>query len=620
MDLLSSTLDGIGQVGSALDKYTGGRAVRGALAGKTRELASIVPFSDTLGLTNEHDATSGRDLLDHYGITAKGDNSLGAHAAGFLVDNVLSPANWIGAGAAFKAAPTLAKGLSSGAKALSGLDLADHMVAGAKGIGSAAKAFAHGESGAVNLDKFFPSSPHAADEGLVAAVDAMHAKTSALKASKGIPDTEYGHYLSPDELAHENSLFGDALNNDDSRVHAGEETWHPDAEDYKWNSFVNGSHEKPTSIPVVQPLSSPSNPFANRRPAAQVAQASDPISTILRSVEGKVNNKIGNYGQYGGAAYNAIDPGDIKSPLDAQLFAEKMDRGLDAAGNYYGQTYYHLNKHLRGLGDKVPEQIAALRSSPEAGLMTKAGEYVTPSQNPSSELQNAISSFKQKYSTDPTDESFTGLHPYQLKAWGGGAKTNEELLANHFGDLLPEYQQHIQDIKNGKSLGIPEYAQGKISNTIAGLMDLLDHSRLPTNTPMYRGVDGPGVSAIEEILGAKLNSPEAVGREFTDPAFLSGSPSYSTAEEFAGLRPGYYRPQSGVTFDFGELPAGKQAAMMNSAEYEYLFPPGRKIKITDNSQYPRIKAELYAALLASMAGMRAAHGGFQQQPEQQPVL
>ncbi|MDR3635697.1 MAG: hypothetical protein P4L84_17980 [Isosphaeraceae bacterium] len=151
MDLLSSTLNAVGQVGSTLDKYTGGRAVRGALAGKPRELASVIPFSDTLGLTNEHDATSGRDLLDHYGVTAKGDNSLGAHAAGFLADNVLSPANWLGAGAAFKAAPTLAKGLSSGAKALSGLDLIDHIGAGAKGVATAGKNFLANDAGSLKI-------------------------------------------------------------------------------------------------------------------------------------------------------------------------------------------------------------------------------------------------------------------------------------------------------------------------------------------------------------------------------------------------------------------------------------------------------------------------------------
>lgn len=150
-DLLSSTLGAVGQVGDALDKYTGGRAIRGALIGNPRELASIIPFSDTMGITDEHDATSGRSLLDHYGITQAGDNSLGAHAAGFLADNVLSPGNWLGAAGAFKAAPTVAKGIQAGAKALSGLDLIDHAAAGAKGLASAGKNFLKNDAGSLRV-------------------------------------------------------------------------------------------------------------------------------------------------------------------------------------------------------------------------------------------------------------------------------------------------------------------------------------------------------------------------------------------------------------------------------------------------------------------------------------
>ncbi len=121
-DLFSSALGAVGQVGDAIDKVTGGRAVRGTLAGKPRELASIIPFSDTIGLTNAADSTSGRGLLDHYGFTNPNSHSFGSGAAGFVADNVLSPANWIGAGSAFKAAPTIAKGLARGAASLTGLD------------------------------------------------------------------------------------------------------------------------------------------------------------------------------------------------------------------------------------------------------------------------------------------------------------------------------------------------------------------------------------------------------------------------------------------------------------------------------------------------------------------
>lgn len=139
MDLLSA-LQGAGE---AIDKGTGGRAVRGLLAGKPRELLSPIPFSDSMGLTDHKDATSGRDLTDAYGLTDKNSNSFGSHAAGFLADNILSPANMLGGYGAFKAAPTLAKGITSGAKALTGLDMVDHLASGGRAVGN----FLKGESG-----------------------------------------------------------------------------------------------------------------------------------------------------------------------------------------------------------------------------------------------------------------------------------------------------------------------------------------------------------------------------------------------------------------------------------------------------------------------------------------
>jgi hypothetical protein len=149
MDLL----DAFGQLGTAADKITGGRALRGTLAGKPRELLSVLPFSDSMGITDAHDATSGRDLTDAYGLTSKGDRSFGAHALGFLADSVLSPGNLLGAAAAYRAAPTLAKGLAAGAKAASGLDLFEHV---GQGLGR----FLGDEAGHLKIPKpYFEPNP-----------------------------------------------------------------------------------------------------------------------------------------------------------------------------------------------------------------------------------------------------------------------------------------------------------------------------------------------------------------------------------------------------------------------------------------------------------------------------
>jgi hypothetical protein len=99
-------MDGLDYLGSSLDKL-GSRELRGALTGKPRELLSFVPFSDELGITNPHDVSSGRDVLDYHGILGKDDNSLGAHLAGAATEALLDPA-LLGLGAA-KAAPRLAK-------------------------------------------------------------------------------------------------------------------------------------------------------------------------------------------------------------------------------------------------------------------------------------------------------------------------------------------------------------------------------------------------------------------------------------------------------------------------------------------------------------------------------
>jgi hypothetical protein len=145
MDLLEA----LGQVGTAADKFTGGRALRGLAVGKPRELLSALPYSDTLGLTNEHDATSGRDVTNHYGITTKGDDSFGSHAAGFLADTLLNPVSLAGAGAAFKAAPTIGKGLVAGAKAATGLDLIDALRGAGTKAGPALHRFLADENGAL---------------------------------------------------------------------------------------------------------------------------------------------------------------------------------------------------------------------------------------------------------------------------------------------------------------------------------------------------------------------------------------------------------------------------------------------------------------------------------------
>jgi hypothetical protein len=92
-----------------LDKLTGGRAIRGLLGGKPQELLSVIPGSDALGLTNESDRVSGKDLLG-----LKGSDGLLPSLAGTAAEIALDPSTYFSpASAIAKAAPAV-KGLLGG--------------------------------------------------------------------------------------------------------------------------------------------------------------------------------------------------------------------------------------------------------------------------------------------------------------------------------------------------------------------------------------------------------------------------------------------------------------------------------------------------------------------------
>lgn len=165
MSLLDSTLDTIGQVGEGLDKFTGGRAMRGALAGKPRELLSVLPFSDTAGITNPEEKTSGRDVTDYWNLTTKGDTSLGSRAAGLGADILLNPANLAGGIGAFRAAPTALKGLGAAASEMSGLNMVKNLPNLVKAPFKAATGLLADERGAIGSPSALRSLTESPYEG-----------------------------------------------------------------------------------------------------------------------------------------------------------------------------------------------------------------------------------------------------------------------------------------------------------------------------------------------------------------------------------------------------------------------------------------------------------------------
>lgn len=91
----TQTLSGLEYVGGLLDKLTGSRAIRGGLDGNFNELLSIIPGSDTFGITDPEQAVSGRDLAESYGLLAPNEPGLDwGDVGGFAAEVALDPTAW----------------------------------------------------------------------------------------------------------------------------------------------------------------------------------------------------------------------------------------------------------------------------------------------------------------------------------------------------------------------------------------------------------------------------------------------------------------------------------------------------------------------------------------------
>lgn len=113
LDYLGETsLGGLAYLGKLADKTFGGRAIRGGvLGGNPRELLSVIPLSDTLGLTDERDIVYGKKLLEDAGIISR-DPTPGFgwnDVAGIAADIALDPATYLGFGTLTKAGTLAAK-------------------------------------------------------------------------------------------------------------------------------------------------------------------------------------------------------------------------------------------------------------------------------------------------------------------------------------------------------------------------------------------------------------------------------------------------------------------------------------------------------------------------------
>jgi hypothetical protein len=126
------TLGGLQWVGETLDKP--GRAVRGVLAGRPGELLNLLPLSDTIGITDPEQATTGRDLSEQYGLLNKNKPGLDmGDVLGFGVEVATDPLSWLSLGGATVAKNVL-KGGQAAEKALTAASRADEIAAGTRSL------------------------------------------------------------------------------------------------------------------------------------------------------------------------------------------------------------------------------------------------------------------------------------------------------------------------------------------------------------------------------------------------------------------------------------------------------------------------------------------------------
>lgn len=101
-------LDALGWVGESLDKP--GAAVRGLLAGRPDQLANLIPFSDTIGITDPSQRTSGRSLLESLGALSSKEDGSGfdlGDLAGIGADIATNPLTYLGPAGAIKGVRSL---------------------------------------------------------------------------------------------------------------------------------------------------------------------------------------------------------------------------------------------------------------------------------------------------------------------------------------------------------------------------------------------------------------------------------------------------------------------------------------------------------------------------------
>ncbi len=298
-----------------------------------------------------------------------------------------------------------------------------------------------------------------------------------------------------------------------------------------------------------------------------------------------------------GALHN--NPESLSSTLNKKLTAEAVQRdaGKIATGAIE-ETADHLGTHF--LGNKMSKIDPAEYAQNTADIKS----YLVPPALASSDdpIRDAVAfsndlGYGKTAATQYTGNTYRNVNHYFRNS--GSNWTERRVSAAREAAALRMENPADYTRLIGAGMDIPE-------THVAGLMGLLDHSKLPHEMTLHRGISHKtAAKRIPEMLGVPLDSPEAMGKEFMEPGFMSTSLDPRSAESFGNVDPGYPKSQQGAVLHFPNVPAGKTGAYINAPEKEVIFPPGRRVRILDNSKYPHITAELLS-LLAALGGGGAA--------------
>jgi hypothetical protein len=140
----SAALSGLGYVGGVMEKVLGGRAIRGLLGGRPREILSLLPGSDIAGITDPSERVSGKELLEKAGILTPGQESWAGTLGGLATEMALDPGLYLGfgTGALTKAGQVAQKvgAVPRGLAAKAGTTLGEAIAAGAPELQLAGRA------------------------------------------------------------------------------------------------------------------------------------------------------------------------------------------------------------------------------------------------------------------------------------------------------------------------------------------------------------------------------------------------------------------------------------------------------------------------------------------------